>query len=136
MKRIKHIQVYLLAITLVILGNTAMAQSAYRGGKGDGYASAEIQNVVLGINHGNDALQNTSMFPNPAKTNESLQVIQSDDKSFQLEIMGMLGQVLYSRKYLSQNISVPLSDFKPGNYIVRVSNSDSYYIRKLVIVNP
>jgi len=126
----------LLTMLLVMLSNAAMAQSAYHGGKGDGYASAEIQNVVLGINPGNKAEQNISIYPNPAKTNESLHIIQSDAKPYQVEIMNMLGQVLYTNKYLSKNGTIQLSDFKPGNYLIRINNSEFNYVQKLVIVNP
>src|ERR1039457_1030676 len=99
MKHIINLLQIIIALIVVCLSISAHAQSPYHGGKGDGYASAEILNVVLSINPSLSQTQTVNLFPNPAKTSENLQIIMNSTEPYKAEIINLLGQVIFSRNY-------------------------------------
>ena len=137
MKHIINTLQIILPLIVVCLFFTisANAQSAYHGGKGDGYASAEIQNVVLSINPLLSQIQTVNLYPNPAKASENLQIIMTSTEPYKVEIINLLGQVIFIKNCSGEKGIIPLSYFKPGSYIVCVHNENCNYIQKLVIVN-
>jgi len=126
----------LIAVLLICFSISVHAQSPYHGGKGDGYASSEIQNVVLSINPTQPQSQFVNLYPNPAKISQTLQFIMPQSQPFQVEIINLLGQVVFNQLYNNEKANIPLSGCQPGSYIVNIHSSDYNYIQKLVVVTP
>jgi len=132
----KYLITISIAVLLMCISNSLSAQSAYHGGKGDGYASAEIQNVVLNINTASPQAQVVSLYPNPIKSSQNLQIMMSQSAPFHVEITNLFGQVVFRKFYNDQTTNIPLSGCQPGCYIVSIENGDFKYIQKLVIIAP
>ena len=136
MRTMKHISPIILPLLFVCLFFCAStkAQSAYQGGKGDGYASAEIQNIVLNINPSLPQTQTFNLYPNPAKTSQNLQIVIPESGQYNVEIINLLGQLIFSQAYHSEKINIPLSGYQPGSYMVHIRSNNFNYIQKLVII--
>jgi len=137
MKYKKNITQFFLYIAVMCLcfSISAHAQSPYHGGKGDGYASAEIHNIVLSINPSLSQTQLVNLYPNPAKTSENLQVIIASKEAYKIKIINLLGQVIFSQDYNGEKSNIQLSGFAAGSYVVCIHNGNYNYIQKLVIVS-
>lgn len=91
--------------------------------------------ITVGINEVNfDA--SFTMFPNPAKDNFSINLINSNNDKGSVEIYNQLGQLskhvdLGNESVIKTNVSV--SDLKPGVYIVKTSIGNRTSSRKLII---
>jgi len=136
-----HPKIELIAKAVILLvsvsiSNNLMAQSAYHGGKGDGYAMSEVQNVVLGIESSSNFSHSVNLFPNPATTNQSLEILSSNTISFRIDIINILGQVVFSQNCEGDKTLVPLYLYKPGSYIVKIYSGGNYNLQKLEIAQP
>ncbi len=132
----KYLMQLLITALLICFSMSTSAQSAYHGGKGDGYASAEISNIVLNINSVSNKFQSINLYPNPIKTSENLKINISNPMPYYLEISDLPGRMLFFKNYATENASLPLSGFQAGTYIVRIYNAEFNYFQKLIIVNP
>ena len=131
------IQKYLSIICIGLLFHMpANAQSAYHGGKGDGYASASIENVLLHIDPLSNLVQTVKLYPDPIKTSELLNIAVSHSKPYQIELTDLPGRILYFQNCRNENASVPILGLKEGTYIVRIHNDEINYIQKLVVIHP
>lgn len=78
-----------------------------------------------------EADQNIAVYPNPAqktfviKTNET---INAD-----IYLLDLQGRLIKSLKNVSTNTALDLEDLKPGNYILKISNSDLNFTKKLTV---
>jgi hypothetical protein len=109
------------------------AQSAYHGGKGDGYAMAEVKNIVLSIEPGDVFAQTLHLYPNPAKSSESITILFNGNVFFDVEITDLLGKVIVKQTSIFQKVDIPLSICRPGSYVIHVKSEVTSYIQKLVI---
>jgi len=134
--RISKLSASILLLILFLSVSTLKAQSAYHGGKGDGYAMNEVQNVVLGVETSSNFSHSVNLFPNPATTNQSLEILSSNTISFRIDIINILGQVVFSQNCEGDKTLVPLYLYKPGSYIVKIYRGGNYNIQKLVIAQP
>jgi len=125
-----------LLVACLCFSTSSKAQSAYHGGKGDGYASAEIQNVILNINAEISRTQSVNLYPNPAKTSQNLQIVMPQPGQYKMEIVNLLGQPVFIETFNSGNANIPLSGCQPGSYIVDIRCGNFNYIQKLVVIAP
>ena len=124
-----------LLIACLFISIPSNAQSAYHGGKGDGYASSEIQNIILSINPEISQTEAASIYPNPIKASQHLQIMMPKKGEYQIEIVNLLGQVVFCQAYNSEKANIPLSGYLSGSYIVNVRGGNFNYIQKLVIIS-
>jgi hypothetical protein len=114
----------------------AHAQSPYHGGSGDGYAMAEVKNVVLGIDPSSDIMQKVNLYPNPSKSSGNLEIVCGHATAFKVEIINLLGQAVYSGNFEGEKAIIPLNYCRTGSYVVHIYSGNSGYIQKLVITEP
>jgi hypothetical protein len=130
---IKYKLIFLIII-IQYIATPAQAQSAYHGGKGDGYASAEVKNVVLGIDPEPGVSSFVNLYPNPASASQNLEIICEDAKGYSIDIADITGKIVLTRNSGQEKIIILLNNLTTGTYLVRIHHNDSYYLRKLVIM--
>jgi len=126
----------IMALIFIFFPPSLKAQSAYYGGQGDGYAMAEVHNIVLGIDPSVNNSQYINLFPNPATNTQNLEVVFSQHYSLKIDIINILGETVFFQKFEPDKIIIPMASYKPGTYLVRLSDGSSIYYRKLVIAQP
>jgi type IX secretion system substrate protein len=62
-----------------------------------------------------------TIYPNPA--NNELNV-QSADKIKDVRIMNLLGQSVFSHKYNTDKVQIPVGDFQPGLYFIKINGAE------------
>lgn len=110
----------------------ANAQQAYRGGEGDGYASATAKNVTLGIN--GEVIKpeiDFSIYPNPAAENQAISLEIKEDNC-ELRIYSLEGRLIYTARIHQKHIKLPL--LSAGTYMVKVENAELFSVRKLIVL--
>ena len=129
MKRLIVIIIFLFAFF------EGFSQSAYHGGRGDGYAFAEVIIPDAGVLITN-ANQNISIFPNPIKAKQNL-FFQCDyfEKNASISIHNVIGKELFSIKLnltLSQSVFPYLFQEK-GMYFISFQTKQKVLTYKLVV---
>jgi hypothetical protein len=130
---------YVIMILLIFLAlpSVLSAQSAYRGGSGDGYAMAELKDVTLSILEETEQQSQFNIYPNPAPAGEQIwiQLLADKQATSKLEILDMTGKLLESRMITSTVSSEALElHLQAGSYLIRLSNGDNISVRKLIIL--
>mgnify|MGYP001106914624 CR=1 FL=1 len=75
--------------------------------------------------------ENVRIFPNPAKDQLNLMHVPHGS---QVSLLDLAGRNLYTSGTIYQEtLSVSLSDFNPGIYLIRIENSNRSVTRKLVV---
>lgn len=91
----------------------------YSGGigfyKGIPTAISEIENNIT---------WNIEVYPNPANSNVTIQLVNDENKLFKLTIHNILGQLIASNVF-SKKIIIPTENFKQGMYILKISGISS-----------
>jgi hypothetical protein len=136
MNAFKYIRFKMMGCFLLfgIISFSLKAQSAYHGGKGDGYASAEIHNIVLGIDDAGNETPAISVYPNPATQGQSLNLSCSVTGGFHVDIVNLTGQVVATVQYEANSGILQLKNLSPGTYLMRLSGSNWVYHQKLVVL--
>ncbi|MEQ8625239.1 MAG: T9SS type A sorting domain-containing protein [Vicingaceae bacterium] len=73
-----------------------------------------------------------SFYPNPAKEQLTIEIPLNKDFEL-LEITNELGQVVYSNQITSKKVTVDLSQFSQGIYLVNLRSGDAILTRKLIV---
>ena len=128
----------IIVVALCLLSVVAKAQ--YKGGKGDGFAMAEISNITLGepeISAENFAV---NIYPNPVSQTANLTITLSGTASYftDISICNMYGAQVYKMKFPSgKNITIDLAakHFPAGIYIVKFSAGDGRIIQRKLVIN-
>ncbi len=80
-----------------------------------------------------------SVFPNPAVHYSTVTLASSENKKVKLSIYHLNGQLVYIKEltiHTGQNrISIPVSDWKAGNYIVRVDAPEQTQVSKFIVIH-
>jgi hypothetical protein len=124
--------IILFLFLLFAFNTTSFAQQAYRGGSGDGYASATAKNLTLDMN--GDVQKPTiqfTVYPNPATTNQKIK-IQVKETNCILRIFAADGKVVYSSpSQYSEGITLNLS---AGTYFLKMENDQAFSGQKLIVL--
>ena len=93
---------------------------------------------ALGVKENSNALV-ANVYPNPAKNNLNISFTNQDAKDYSVEIINILGQVVYSEKSLNdcsfpvtfKNIDV--SDLESGSYMISIKANTKQFQKKIII---
>jgi hypothetical protein len=81
--------------------------------------------------------KNLVIFPNPAKDNLNIYLREASPVQLTLRLISVTGLVLLERKLNGGKgaaVSIPVTQFQPGNYIIQVSGSDGTKQTKEVFI--
>ena len=76
------------------------------------------------------ALINISVYPNPAK---DIINISSSEQINEVEIINLAGQIVYSSKENSKNLTINTAFLEKGNYLVNIHTDKGISTKKIVI---
>lgn len=74
-------------------------------------------------------LNRLSVYPNP--TTDNLKIV-SEKPINQVAIYNLFGQLLFTKKYDSANVTIDLSQYARGMYLVKISSENSSIIKKII----
>jgi len=114
------------------------AQSAYFGGKGDGYAMASTGTVMVGLESNRLNQAAIRLWPNPVRSNGNLQLkILSYRENITFQLISPLGQIIKQGELASSRSThqIPLETLYPGIYLLRFRKGRQQ-ISKKVLINP
>jgi hypothetical protein len=114
---------------------SAKAQSAYHGGKGDGYASAGVSSITLSLNETDAGFSVWQVYPNPVQKGQLLMISYTSQSAFQAILLDATGRQVLPAINLSpaqHQYNLPLA-VQPGVYILRCSSDASISEQKIVV---
>ncbi len=92
----------------------------------------ESCDTLTGINYNNDALKSgiISVYPNPASTELSLEIMAKDHGPVTIELFNLLGLKIFSASYDvssgKQNINIPTDQLPNGVYFIRMMQNGQF----------
>jgi hypothetical protein len=120
---------------LIVIAFSVKAQSAYHGGKGDGYAAAGVSSVTLSLDESDAGFSILRVFPNPVRSGQVLTISYASQSAFQAILLDATGRQLIPLINLpaeQHNYSFTLA-VPPGIYILRCSSGNSISEQKIVV---
>ncbi len=105
------------------------AQSAYHGGKGDGYARAVISLKNVSVKENSNL--GIKIFPNPAM--HELHIIGAYENGLSYEILNLNGQNILNGNIKGKQSIIDISHFMRGVYMIRIVANDEVFSKKLLI---
>lgn len=126
-------------------GNSSLTQFSYTDNalpNGTYYYRLKMTDKDGKISYSNTAIakvgskeQSVSVYPNPVKKGESLQLSLQDITAGKIEIINSTGQMVYSNAAKQTgSISIPISSsLAPGQYMVRLINENKTAVQKILI---
>ncbi|MDT8411013.1 MAG: T9SS type A sorting domain-containing protein [Vicingaceae bacterium] len=97
--------------------------------------SSQIDSIYADYNLGKDALyglKNPTIFPNP--TAASINITQLNNfVDGNIEIINLMGQVIFSQTIQNHQMSVNLSEYNKGIYLVKISSDKEQVIEKIIL---
>ncbi|MFH2142421.1 MAG: T9SS type A sorting domain-containing protein [Bacteroidota bacterium] len=112
------------------VNNQLGSQSLYSNGSSDMYIANfnYLLNQYELINKGNISC---ILYPNPAKNNINVKVINHKKWEIKLEIVDMHGRVVQEIEF-GNNINVDISDLQPGLYFVKIITGNNTILKKFI----
>jgi hypothetical protein len=128
----------IIVVALCLLSVVANAQ--YKGGKGDGFAMAQVSNITLGEPEIPAENYTVNIYPNPVPDKGNLTIALNGTASYftDISICNMYGAQVYKMKFPSgKNITIDLATkhFPAGIYIVKFSAGDGRIIQRKLVIN-
>ena len=92
-----------------------------------------IKGTAMGVGvKTNDMNQNISIYPNPS--NGNFTITNTSEKSVSIEIMDLVGKLVFQSQSAERYIKLDLADVNKGVYFVRITDqSGNKVVKKLVI---
>jgi hypothetical protein len=79
------------------------------------------------------SLNNVKVFPNPVSSDVNIQIDESKISNYQVNIVNLTGQTIFSKTYSNPSISINTDGFTSGIYLLNVKTDDgSLYSQKLL----
>ena len=102
----------------------------FTNGSTNGFSLSELKKVYFDITIGvaEQSTDKLTLSPNPATNTIYIQGIISTNET--LSVYRADGALVFSQVVSSSNLSLDLSEFRPGLYIVRVAGFTSKFIKK------
>ena len=136
---------YLLCFYLTIAAwslsiTPGFGQSAYHGGKGDGYAMAETSSAQVGLEKASAPSQ-LAVYPQPLSAGDRLHIQLPDDqqKPIQYQFYTVRGQLLQRGQWpvgtAKASLLLPES-IQAGVYALKVTMPEATYTKRLTLIKP
>ncbi len=114
--------------------NSDLGASGLEGNFGNGFVQYfRVQGSVVSVEELERSSYALSIFPNPASDVIHINVIGTVKQEAQIQLLNLLGQVVYSETTKNQNINVPVRNLSNGVYTLVYATGDSRKIEKVVI---
>ncbi len=136
---------YLLCFYLTIAAwslsiTLGFGQSAYHGGKGDGYAMAETPTAQVGLEKASAPSQ-LAVYPQPLSAGDRLHIQLPDDqqKPVQYQFYTVRGQLLQSGQWPAGTAKASLllpESIQAGVYALKVTMPEATYTKRLTLIKP
>ena len=131
--------IWLLIFPLLYFTNNLKAQTAYRGGKGDGYAMTSTS-VHFNENGNPDTLKYADhIYPSPLISGDKLFISfqQLPTNPVTVQIIDLIGRICLEEKTtpLANVLSINIPKLAQGMYLVRVINGSKVRVKKVLIVS-
>lgn len=72
------------------------------------------------------------IYPNPSNETIAVKSVNGISETVNIDILNLTGQVVASYKFDNTVKAVSISDLKPGNYIVRINNSENNSYQRFI----
>ena len=93
----------------------------------DNPAQNYVQAEVTGMGENND---NVALYPNPTKGNVT---IEANGMS-RITVVSVLGQVVYDAEVNVDNVTLNMSQFNAGMYMVRVYTEEGVVVKRVTVM--
>lgn len=96
-------------------------------------ARFDLNGLPLSLQNSQNAEQDgLLLYPNPTNTTVLIRCV--DNTNYNLEIMDITGRRIYYNEHCTgNNFKVDVSSFSRGAYLVKVTNSEKFIVKKLII---
>jgi hypothetical protein len=129
------LQTIIILCIIFFSGSFVKAQSAYRGGKGDGYASAKVEGI--NINGGGSSATRIKIFPNPL-INSALNISFPEIPEGKVKIMlvDVSGRICYLNELEIKNKKYPiqLPQIANGTYFILINTEKEAFKDKIIVI--
>jgi hypothetical protein len=79
------------------------------------------------------SLNNVNVFPNPVRSTFNIQIDENKISYYQVNIVNLSGQTIFSNTYSNPSISINADGFKSGMYLLNIKTDDgNFYSQKLL----
>ena len=106
---------------------TASTNYLWAGTSSQGVWRRQLTQIITGITEVSET-SSFSIFPNPASDNINIET----DQNVSIEILNMEGQIIKSIKQNKNNMSIDISDYSRGMYLIKVKTDKGILIKKFV----
>lgn len=133
-----NLTILVVLVTLAFITQAA-AQSAYHGGKGDGFGMATTEQAMVGMEE-NTHHQKLTMYPQPVRISQALTVVLPSklEKSVEYRIHNTLGTIVQKGR-MNNNARLLTLDLKPkltpGVYLLELKIGEEVWRQQMVLVN-
>ncbi len=90
-----------------------------------------INQSIIGLNEIQN-FQTLKIYPNPVKDNFTIEITEDLSPNSKIEIVNLIGEVIFQSDLVDSKTEISLSKCTSGIYFVKLSNSDSQKIFKLI----
>lgn len=132
-------QTVLLVLVTLAFMTQAAGQSAYHGGKGDGFDMATTEQAMVGMEEASRH-QKLKMYPQPVPVSQplNLELSSKPEKAVEYCIYNSLGTIVQNGR-LSDNATLLTLDLKPrlkpGIYLFELKVGEEEWRKRIVLVN-
>jgi hypothetical protein len=70
------------------------------------------------------SLNNVKVFPNPVSNNFNIQIDENQTSNYQVNIVNLAGQTVFSNSYSNPSITINTEKFTPGMYLLNIKTDD------------
>ncbi len=71
-----------------------------------------------------NVLNNVKVFPNPVSSTFTIQISENQTSNYQVNIVNLAGQTVFSKSYSNPSISVNTENFTTGMYLLNIKTDD------------
>lgn len=103
-------------------------------GKIDAYGAVSLALATTGINTNQTQSESILIYPNPSSYTVTISKINANSKETIVSIYSIAGQQILTEKFLSdKSLTIDVSTFPKGLYLIKVNIENGFETRKLII---
>lgn len=127
----------LFSLILILSVQHTLAQEAYRGGEGDGYAKATLTIGQTSLSQ-ESFYGGVTLFPNPLRSQEALTLSLGEPaNSLKIDILDTAGRILLTEEMMTtvQEIRIQTESLPSGMYLLQLSSPDQTTALSFIILD-